>query len=118
MDPGLFKAALLPGLSSFDIDYMKGTSGPIFRSVRFLQAKRKHGDMTFVCVVSSEPSQKFGETLCSAHIIRASRVVIYGLSLIFTSLEAPALSLRTRGDAPCIRDSLGNRYRSPVPTST
>jgi len=44
--------------------------------------------------------QKFGTTLCSAQIMRASSVVINGFLLTCRRTEAPELSLRISGEAP------------------
>src|SRR2546428_202019 len=56
--------------------------------------------------------------LCSQQIMRASNVVMNGLLLTCIRLEAPELSLRISGEAPCSSASFGTRYRSPEPNST
>src|SRR3989442_13993950 len=56
--------------------------------------------------------------LCSQQIMRASNVVMNGLLLTCIRLEAPELSLRVSGEAPCSSASFGTRYKSPEPNST
>src|SRR5438445_11216130 len=56
--------------------------------------------------------------LCSQQIMRASNVVMNGLLLTCIRLEAPELSLRISGEAPCSSASFGTRYKSPEPNST
>src|SRR5436309_2925444 len=62
--------------------------------------------------------QKFGTTLCSAQIMRASSVVMNGFLLTCRRTEDPELSLRISGEAPCSSASFGTRYKSPDPCST
>jgi hypothetical protein len=54
-------------------------------------------------------AQKFGSLLCSHASIRASRVVMNGFLLIYTSREAPVLSFRITGELPTTSASRGMR---------